>query len=72
MNWDGKINPTFVVTVALSVLTALGWLTDGKAALSERIAIMETQLKNLTGTVNRIELNLENRRRSDVLPDNKT
>ena len=71
MQWEGKIGPSFIVVLALAILSGVSWLTDGRAAaliasaaLSERVDIIETQLKVVTGTVARIENKL------DVAPKN--
>lgn len=57
MQWEGKIGPAFVVTVALAVLTALGWFTDGRASVlwTERIVRLETQVQSIIVTNTRIE-----------------
>lgn len=55
MNWDGRIGPGFIVILGLALLQGVSWATDGKAALSERMAVMETQLKWIVGSVARLE-----------------
>lgn len=62
MQWKGDVGPAFVVTLALAVLTAVGWFTDSKAALSERVAVVETQLKSIVNSVSRIETKIDNGR----------
>ncbi len=58
MKWNGQIGPAFIVAVGLSVIQALTLYTDSKAALSERLAVVETKLNFLI-----IEANKKNQDR---------
>lgn len=61
MQWEGKIGPAFIVTLALAMLTGLGWLTDNRAAAlwTERIVRLETQMASVLRTGERIENKLD-------------
>lgn len=59
MHWDGRVGPTFIVTVGLALVSALFWLTDGKAALSERLAVVETTIGSISRTVGRLETKVD-------------
>lgn len=53
MKWNGQIGPAFIVTVGLVVVQMLTLYSDSKAALSERLAIVETQIKFLVVSAQR-------------------
>lgn len=59
MQWEGKIGPGFIVLLALAALTGAQWLFDSKANISERVAVIESQMKYLVSTVSRLENKLD-------------
>lgn len=61
--WDGKIGPTFILALGLAALTGLNYLTDGKAALAQNIAVIETKLVNLSWRFERIERKVDDLKR---------
>ena len=71
MMWEGKIGPSFIIVVALAILNGVNWLNDGKSVLSERIAVVETQLKSFGNSLTRIEQFMEQRRRERTDLDGK-
>lgn len=62
MKWEGKIGPAFVVTLALAVLTGLGWYTDSRASQvwTERVVRLETQMIAVVHSTERIENKIDN------------
>lgn len=59
MQWEGKIGPSFIVIVVLAALTGVQWAFDARANVSERVAVIETQMKYLVGSVGRLENKLD-------------
>ncbi len=57
MQWEWKAGPAFLVTLVLTLLTALGWFTDARSASqwTERIVRLETQMQTVLSTGARIE-----------------
>ncbi len=53
MKWNGQIGPAFIVAVGLAVIQALTLYSDSKAAVGERLAVVETKINFLIQTVNR-------------------
>lgn len=55
LNWDGRVGPAFIVTLALALLTGLNWLSDSRAKSSERLSVVENQITTIASSVKRIE-----------------
>lgn len=63
MQWDGKVGPSFIVVLALAGMQGLIWITDSKAGIDRRVAIIESTLSYLSPRIERIEQKIDNLKR---------
>lgn len=53
--WNTPSGATFALTLAVAALTALNWMTDGRASDRARLTVVETQMSFVLPALTRIE-----------------
>lgn len=57
--WNTPSGATFAMTLTVAMLTALNWLTDGRAADRTRLTVVETQMSFILPALTHIQKTLD-------------